>query len=130
MVMRHAVVWLDHVAATVIKFSERRSVVASTASRHPKRKLHRKAGIRGSGHLPADVELFEQIVAAIGATPEVLVTGPGLAKAAFERHVGERHPDLAARIVGTETLDHPTNRQLLAFGRDHFRKVDEMLGDG
>lgn len=130
MVMRHAIVWLDHVSATVIRFSQRRSVVVSTASEHPKRKLHMMSGVRGSGHLPADVELFEHVVAAIGATPEVLITGPGLAKGAFERHARERHPDLGARIVATETLGHPSNRQLLAFGRDYFRKVDELLGDG
>jgi hypothetical protein len=31
--------------------------------------------------------------------------------------------------VGVETVDHPTDPQLLAFAKKYFLKVDNMRGD-
>ena len=59
---------------------------------------------------------------------EVLVTGPGQAKVEFRRHVDSRHPLFAKRVLGVESLDHPSEGQLLAFARQYFLKIDQMLG--
>ena len=32
------------------------------------------------------------------------------------------------RVVGVETLDHPSDRELLAYARKYFRRVDSLLG--
>jgi len=37
-----------------------------------------------------------------------------------------RHPDLAKRIAGVETVDHPSDGELLNFGRRFFRADDRM----
>jgi hypothetical protein len=44
------------------------------------------------------------------------------------KHVHAHDPKLEARIVGVETVDHPTDGQLAAFARRYFQAADRMLG--
>jgi hypothetical protein len=124
----HAVIWLDHRQAQVVAFSS--SEVDRTVVRHHggHRHIHHRAGSVGAGHANDDAGFFEDIVAAIDDTGEILVVGPGTTKTAFRRHVDARHKGLAGRIVGVETVDHPGEGELLAFARRYFLKVDRMLG--
>lgn len=126
----HAIVWLDHRTARVIRFSRDTSEITEIHG-HQEGKLHRKSGPRGSGHMPDDVAFFDEVAAALEVVPEVIVAGPGTAKKAFEAHVAERHPDLARRIVASETMDHPTDGELLAHARTSFHRIDQLgLGGG
>jgi len=122
----HAIVWLDHLHATVIGFSRDTSDTIELHSQSPDRQIHRKSGVPGSGHAPDDVDFFDGVAEALDDIREVLVTGPGTAKVAFTRYVEQRHPGLARRVVGTETLDHPTERELLAYARRYFKRVDQL----
>ena len=63
---------------------------------------------------------------AVADVREILITGPGTAKLAFRRYVDQRHHELARRIVGVETLDHPSDAELAAYGRKYFRRVDQL----
>lgn len=126
---RHAIVWLDHFHGTVIDFSIDHANTVKVRSELEAPQVHMKSGPQGSGHLPEDVDFYAQVVAAIGDAAEVVVVGPGVAKTAFKKFVEERFPHVAERIVGVETVDHPTDGQLLAFGRSYVRRVDNLLGD-
>ncbi len=97
-------------------------------SRAVQRKLHLKSGVRGSGRAPIDNEFFEEIVAAVGAAEEVLIVGPGTAKTEFAHHLDRRHPQLALHVVGLETVDHPTERELLEVARRTFNRIDSLRG--
>ena len=59
---------------------------------------------------------------------EVLVVGPGAAKLEFIKHVHKRDHALEPKIIGVETVDHPTDGQLVDFVRRYFRAADRMLG--
>jgi stalled ribosome rescue protein Dom34 len=122
----HAIVWLDHLNARIIEFSEGdgETIPIESASNH--RQLHRKSGKPGSGHAPDDLAFFNDIAAAVSDVREILITGPGTAKVAFKRYVDDRHHDLTRRIVGVETVDHPSDGELLAYGRRYFRRVDQL----
>ena len=126
---RHAIVWLDHVEAVVISYTERESREETVRSELPPRRAHSDPGQSGSGHVRDDVEFFKEVVRLIGDVPEVLVVGPGLAKTSFERYVRKHHVLLASHIVGVETVDHPTGGQILKFGKQYFQAVDQLLGD-
>ena len=125
----HAVVWLDHREAKVVDFSVDDKHVVNVHHKGGHRQVHHRAGATGSGHSNDDGHYFDEIVTAIGDAQEVLVTGPGTAKTAFREHVAKRHAAIAKRIVGVETLDHPTEGELLAHARQVFKRVDAMLGD-
>ena len=39
-------------------------------------------------------------------------------------------PVIAGKVVGIESVDHPSDGQLLAYARHYFVKIDRMRGDG
>src|ERR1051325_1577163 len=112
---RHCIVWLDHFRAVVISFSDEHSVEVELASESEDTQLHRKSGRPGSGRLPDDHAFFEAVEVRIGQSPEILITGPGGAKLAFERFLRQHFPMTAARVHGVEILDHPSSGELLAY---------------
>lgn len=126
MTYAHAVVWMDHRTARVIFFSRDHSELVEITSTTEERRLHRKSGVPGSGHAADDLEFFDGVSAAIGQVSEVLIVGPSTAKKSFELYLRRRHPDVARRIVGIETLDHPTDGELLAHARKVFTRLTRL----
>jgi hypothetical protein len=57
-----------------------------------------------------------------------MTSGPSTAKLQFLKYVHAHEPKLEQRIVGMETVDHPTDAQLAAFARRYFRAADRMRG--
>lgn len=122
----HALVWIDHREAKVLQFNATdvdRTVIHST---HPERHLHHKANSIDSGHAPVDHEFLEHVAQAIAHAGAILITGPASAKTELMAHIKKKQPMLAARISGVETLDHPSEGDLLAFGRSFFKADDRM----
>jgi stalled ribosome rescue protein Dom34 len=119
-------VWLDHREAHIASFSLGSSQLIEVHSHSPERRIHRKAREIGSGKAADDHNYFDEIAESLVNIHEVLLAGPGNAKTAFETYVKDRHVDLAKRIVGLETLDHPTDGQLLAHARKSFKVIDRL----
>jgi stalled ribosome rescue protein Dom34 len=125
---RHVAVWLDHHEARVLHITQSsfdESTLHSNA-RHVRR--HPDRNVPKAEHTDDWKRFFRDIVGAIDTADEVLVLGPSTAKMHFLRYAHENDPALAARIVGVETVDHPTDPQLAAFARQYFHGVDRMLG--
>jgi len=122
----HAIVWLDHLEARVVSFSLGTSSEIDVHSNSPERHIHHKAGSIGSGHAADDHHFFDEIVESLAGIHEVLIAGPGNAKTAFHTYIADRHAELAGRVVGIETLDHPTDAELLAHARKSFVAIDQM----
>jgi stalled ribosome rescue protein Dom34 len=125
---QHAVVWLDHLHAKVVDFTVGEQHVQMVHSESDHRQVHRKSGVPGSGKHAEDRAFFDAIVAALGDARDVLLAGPGLAKQSFLKDVEHRHPQLARRVVGVETMDHPSVDELLATARRYFKRVDNLRG--
>lgn len=121
----HAVVWLDHVEACIFHFN-RDSADKTALHRHPHSPRHKHGALR-SGRDPDDIAFFLSIAQALEDTREVLLVGPGAAKLEFLRYVTRSQAWLERIIVGCETVDHPTDRQLLAYARKYFHAKDRML---
>lgn len=125
---QHAVVWLDHLNAKVIDFTVAEQHVQIVHSESDHRQVHRKSGAPGSGKHAEDRAYFDAIVNALGDARDVLVAGPGMAKQAFVKDLEHRHPEWARRVVGVETMDHPSVDQLLVAARRYFKRVDNLRG--
>jgi stalled ribosome rescue protein Dom34 len=122
----HAVVWIDHHEARVFHFNADEAQREQVHPLHPVRHIHHKANSIGSGHSAEDQKFFSAVVEAVGTAGAVLITGPASAKHELMKHI-ERHPSqLHARVAGVETLDHPTDGELLAHARQFFRAADRM----
>ncbi len=120
----HAVIWIDHHEAHVIRFG--RSDAESEIIKAPHVHLHHKEGETGSGRAPEHPEFYDKVVAAVRDTGELLIVGPADAKLHLVKHIERRHPAISSRVIGVETVDHPSDGQLLAHARQYFQAADQM----
>jgi stalled ribosome rescue protein Dom34 len=117
----HAVVWLDHKSAQVLQF-DAEHVQAQKVKAHTHHTAYHGSGVR------TEHEFFGEVCDALKGITEVLVTGSHTATADF-RHYAEKHrAEAAKQIVGYETVDHPSEAQLVALARKYFLKYDRMAG--
>ncbi len=122
---RHAAVWIDQQEAKIFHI-DRESVDATTVHA-PQHHVHRHPTVTAERSHPADAEHFyHEVAKALEGAEEILVVGPAKAKLEFIKHVHKHDHTLAPKIIGVETVDHPTDGQLLKYVRGYFRAADRM----
>ena len=122
----HAVVWIDHRQARIIHFNAAVADETVVRPHNPARQVHHKANSIGSGHAAEDQDFLHRTAEAMADAHAVLITGPANAKTELVKHIGHHDPQLSAAIAGVETLDHPTDGELLGFARRYFQAQDLM----
>ncbi len=126
----HAVVWLDHSQAKLFHIG---LTGADELTLHPHlqtKHLHHKANAIGSGHAAPDKQFFEEIANALQDAGEILIIGPANAKTELAKHLREKHPAVGQRIVAVEAADHPTDRQIVAYAKQHFKMPPPRVATG
>jgi stalled ribosome rescue protein Dom34 len=123
----HAIVWMDSKEAHVFRFNAVDVEEERVKDRLPFRKIHHKAGVVGAGHSHLDHAYFDEIAQALDGVQEWLLTGPGKAKEELSSYVQRSLPQLKERLYGIESLDHPTQGELLRHARRFFKTADRML---
>jgi hypothetical protein len=123
---RHVTVWIDHAEARIFHIDaeggDEKTVAAPAhhVHRHPK-------GPTAEHNHPDDVHrFFRDVARELEGVERVLVVGPSTAKLQFVRYACNEDRSLEARIVGVETVDHPTDRQLLAYSKRYFAADDRV----
>ena len=124
----HAFIWIDHRLAKVFHFNTDVHELEQVHSSHPGQHIHHKANAGDSGHAPVDKDYLERVAKAAAGAGAILIAGPGGAKTELHTHIKRQHPRLAEKISAVETLDHPTDGELLAHARHFFRADDRMRG--
>jgi hypothetical protein len=117
----HAVVWLDHQTAQILQFDPEH-VQAQKVKAHTHHTAQHGSGVR-SVH-----EFHGEVCDALAGITEVLVTGSHTATADFKHYAEKHRAETAKQIVGYETVDHPSENQLVALARKYFLKYDRMAG--
>jgi len=121
MTLFHAVVWTDHQAAQILQF-DAEHVQGEKIKAHSHHTAQHGSAVR------TQHEFFAELCDALSGINEVLVTGGKTVQADFRHYVEKHRPQLTTVIVGYETVDHPTDRQLVALARQYFLKYDRMSG--
>ena len=75
-----------------------------------------------SGHLS---KYYDEVIACIGDAESILIFGPGEAKGELEKRL--THKGMGARIVGVETVDKMTDRQVAAKVQQRFESRTSAL---
>ena len=70
-----------------------------------------------TGHLNA---YYDEVIAHLRDAESILIFGPGEAKGELEKRLASK--GLSGRVVGIETVDKMTDRQIAAKVRQHFPK--------
>ena len=123
----HAVIWIDHHEAHVMFLSKDASEAEIIKSKSTHTHLHHKANEIGSGKLALDSKYLHSVMQAVNESKEILILGPGSAKLELIKHAHQHDAKIAEKIVGVETVDHPSDKEILAHARKFFYKVDRMI---
>ena len=122
----HAIVWIDHREARIFHFNVSEIDRLVLHPHNPTRHIHHKANTIGSGHAAEDHAFLQRVAEAIADAGVVLITGPANAKTELVKHIAAHVPALSAKIAGVETVDHPTDGELVAHARKYFA-VDRQM---
>jgi stalled ribosome rescue protein Dom34 len=117
----HAVLWIDHHSAQLLQF-DAEHVQASKIKAHTHHTRQHGSTVR------TEHEFFGAVCDALPGIQEVLVAGSHQALADFKHYVEKHRAAVGKQIVGYETVDHPSENQLVAFARKYFLKFDRMNG--
>jgi len=122
----HAVIWIDHREAKVFHFNSTEVERTDVRSAHPDVHIHHKANSGDSGHAPVDNDFLKRATEALSHAGAILITGPANAKTELATYIKRVNPKLAERISAVQSVDHPTDGNLLALGRSFFKADDRM----
>ncbi len=129
MASRHVAVWIDHNEARIFHLTPDSFTEETIKSPHAHTKLHRHTGSTTSGHSSEDQHYYHAVTQHLEGAEEVLVLGPANAKHELIKHIDNHDRGVKSRVIGVETVDHPTDAQIAAHARKHFKQYDTMKGD-
>ena len=124
----HAVVWIVDADAHVMHISPDDVEASIIRPANPHQHLHNKRGVVGVGRAPEDQHFYHEVVVALGGAQEILIVGPASAKLSLIKHIHSHDAQLSDKIVGVESVDHPTDGQLVAYARKYFEAADRLRG--
>jgi len=130
----HVVVWIDHKEARVFHVQPETpghvqpEPIDEATILSPQHLIHRHPkGLGEAKEHPEDAaRFFHEVVRSIESADAILVVGPSTAKLELLRYVQRHDQKLQVKIVGIETVDHPTDREIVAYARKYFRASDRM----
>jgi stalled ribosome rescue protein Dom34 len=122
-----AIIWIDHAQARVIKFDAETSVTQVVRPEGGTPHLHHKAKAIDDGHEPENQTYYHSVGKTLDGINAVLVTGPANAKTELMKHLARHDPPLLKKVSAIQTVDHPTDGQLLDLARHHFGLIDRGL---
>jgi hypothetical protein len=116
---KYVVVWLDSSHAQIFHVHPERFDESTVWTKT--HEIVRKASGPHGGPTPAgQQEFFADVARWLGSAEEVLVVGPLAAKLELVQYAQANDGHLSERIVGLETVEHPSDASLAQFARRYF----------
>jgi stalled ribosome rescue protein Dom34 len=119
-------VWMDGEEARVFRVAatgfDESTIHSPTHElhRHPKDQL-----TRTRNHPDDEHRFFGSLADTLKDANQILILGPSMTKLRFLRYLQKTEPVLGGHVVGLETADHPTDRQIAAHVREYFASAAE-----
>ena len=123
----HAAIWIDHREARVFHFGPNDVETLVLHPDNPTKHIHHKANSIGSGHAATSPDYLRAVAASVSDAGAVLITGPANAKTELVEYIRLHDAKLAKVIAGVETVDHPSDAQLVAYARKYLIATDRMV---
>ena len=118
--------WIDHRKAVIVLVTdegEETRLIESNMEKHVR--FSSGSSQDGSAESTRDRQFashlggyYDKVIACIRDAESILIFGPGEAKGELEKRLENK--ELGGRIVGIETVDKMTDRQIAAQVRQHF----------
>jgi hypothetical protein len=117
--LKYAVVWLDYSRAQTFNVHPER-FDESTIWVKTHEVVRHSSGPVGTRPLDQQKQFFADVAGALDGVDEILVVGPAAAKLDLLHYAYKNDPALASRVVGLETVEHPSDGQLAKYARSYF----------
>lgn len=117
----HAVLWLDHHEARLLQFDAEQVELERIREHSHHTKQH-------GSEVRSQHEFYAEVCDRMAGIAEVLVTGSQMAQTDFRHYLLKHRPALKSQIAGYETVDKPSDKQLVALARDYFVRHHRMKG--
>jgi len=127
--MSQMAVWIDGHEARIFHVDAERFDEATVSS--PARHVHRHPKdqeTRTHNHPDDEPHFFREVAQSLAGASSILVLGPSTTKLHFLRYLQKHDPTTEQRIVGLESADHPTDRQIVAHVRGYFHSAPPRIG--
>jgi stalled ribosome rescue protein Dom34 len=121
---KHAVLWIDHAEARVFHFQTGGVDRAVVEAPHHLHRKHPKTPQSAREHPDDAKRFFHDVAGSLEDASALLIVGPGSAKLELLRYLHKNDPQLESKIIGIETVDHPTDKQVVAYATSYFQEID------
>jgi hypothetical protein len=124
--MKQMAVWIDHAQAHVLHVDGDASTTHADnhhVHRHPK-----DADTKTRNHPQDEARFFDEVTRLLVNAEEILLLGPSVTKLHFLKYAQKHTPAVASRVIGIETADHPTDRELRAHVLHYFHADPPRIG--
>jgi len=124
--------WIDHRKTVIVSVTDKKEetrVIRSEMEKHVRYSgaaqedsAEDQRDKRFTGHLN---KYYDQVISCVRDAESILLFGPGEAKIEIEKRLESEA--LGGRVVGIETVDKMTDRQIAAKVRQHFPKQSRRI---
>jgi len=120
--IKQVAVWIDHKEARIFHLDgDKVDEVTVSASAHDVHHRQHSNGPEGAKEHPNDAKrYFHEVARAMDGAEAILVVGPSTAKLDFIRYVHKNDHAVEQSILGVETVDHPTDGEVVAYAKKYF----------
>lgn len=118
--MKVSVIWIDQEQARIFHFSDEVMERKRIRHGHKDHHSHQRSQLDQQRE---EKNLFSDAQAELQASSRILIVGPSIAKHHFQNFLMEHHPAVARKVVGLETVDHPSDGQIAAMAKSYFDRA-------
>ena len=111
------ILWIDHEQVRIYEVGKDESKKTRLFERHVDHHTHSFDNLDKDHQARA---FFDRIATLLMGGSKILVIGPGVQKLHFCQYLRDRFAEIAKDVVGCETVDHPTDNQIVAMARKFF----------
>lgn len=116
---KHTVVFIDHKEARIFRLQPGATAESTIHAPHFIHR-HPKESDRAKDYPDETRRFFHEVASALADTEGTLIVGPSTAKLDLLRYVQKHDHLLEQKIIGVETVDHPTDKQIIAYAKEYF----------
>lgn len=116
--MSSVVIWIDQAQVKIFEVGLGEAQETRLSEKHVDHHTHHFDNLDKDHQARA---FFERIVAQLPKGSQFLILGPSTQKTHFRKYLDDHFPVMAKSVVGCETVDHPTDNQIVATARKFFR---------
>lgn len=116
---KYTVVFIDHKESRIFRLQRNTTTASMIRAPHFIHR-HPKESDRAKDHPDESRRFFQEVAHSLADAEGIVIVGPSTAKLEFLKYVQKHDHLLEAKILGVETVDHPTDGQLVAYAKQYF----------